>query len=214
MSYSGSSDTEAKAVRGVQSRPLLRTIWEQGRIAVGAWCGIPSALSAEALARSGFDWLCIDMPDGSMLIVSMMKRQILQRTSDGAIRVHADLNHIADFHCNDMVVDPAGRAFVGNFGFDLDAELATRGVESVIAEHATANIACVLPDGTTRVAAPGMHFPNGSVITPDGKTLLSAPRCCRGTRRRVSFGGGRSRSDAQASGTHSVGVTSAPASWR
>jgi sugar lactone lactonase YvrE len=119
---------------------------------------------------SGLGW----MPDGSMLIVSMMKRQILRRTSDGAIRVHADLNHIADFHCNDMVVDPAGRAFVGNFGFDLDAELASRGVESVIAEHATANIACVLPDGTTRVAAPGMHFPNGSVITPDGKTLIVA----------------------------------------
>jgi len=66
MSYSGSSDTEAKAVGGVQSRPSLRTIWEQGRTAVGAWCGIPSALSAEALARSGFDWLCIDMQHGCM----------------------------------------------------------------------------------------------------------------------------------------------------
>jgi 4-hydroxy-2-oxoheptanedioate aldolase len=66
MSYSGSSDTEAKAGGGVQSRPLLRTIWEQGRTAVGAWCGIPSALSAEALARSGFDWVCIDMQHGCM----------------------------------------------------------------------------------------------------------------------------------------------------
>ena len=44
----------------------------------------------------------------------------------------------------------------------------------MIAQHATANIACVLPDGTTRVAAPGMHFPNGSVITPDGKTFIVA----------------------------------------
>jgi len=66
MSFSGSSDTEAKAVGGVQSRPSLRTIWEQGRTAVGAWCGIPSALSAEAPARSGFDWLCIDMQHGCM----------------------------------------------------------------------------------------------------------------------------------------------------
>lgn len=119
---------------------------------------------------SGLGW----MPDGSMLIVSMMKRQILRRTHDGAIRVHADLNHIADFHCNDMVVDRLGRAFVGNFGFDLDAEMASRGVEKVLAEHPTANLACVLPDGVTRIAARNMHFPNGSVITPDGKTLIVA----------------------------------------
>jgi sugar lactone lactonase YvrE len=119
---------------------------------------------------SGLGW----MPDGSMLIVSMMKRQILRRTIDGAIRVHADLNHLADFHCNDMVVDLAGRAFVGNFGFDLDAEIASRGAENVLAEHTMANLACVMPDGTTRMAAAGMHFPNGSVITSDGKTLIVA----------------------------------------
>jgi sugar lactone lactonase YvrE len=47
-----------------------------------------------------------------------------------------------------------------------------RGVESVRADHSTAKLACVLPDGTARVAAEGMHFPNGPVITPDGKTLI------------------------------------------
>jgi sugar lactone lactonase YvrE len=117
---------------------------------------------------SGLGW----MPDGSMLVVSMVKRQLLRRAKDGRIRVHADLSGVATFHCNDMVVDSAGRAFVGNFGFDLDAELGARGVPSVLAEHPTANLACVLPDGTVRVAATGMHFPNGSVITPDGKTLI------------------------------------------
>jgi sugar lactone lactonase YvrE len=30
----------------------------------------------------------------------------------------------------------------------------------------------VAPDGQTRVAAEDMHFPNGPVITPDGKTLI------------------------------------------
>jgi sugar lactone lactonase YvrE len=91
---------------------------------------------------------------------------------DGAIGVHADLNGIADFHCNDMVVDAQGNAYVGNFGFDLDGELATRGDQSVIADHPTARLACVLPDGTVRVAAADMHFPNGTVITPDGKNLI------------------------------------------
>ena len=117
---------------------------------------------------SGLGW----MPDGSMLIVSMTKRQVLRRTADGTISVHADLGGVADFHCNDMVVDAAGRAYVGNFGFDLDAEMIARGVPAVLADHPTARIASVAPDGTVSVAASDMHFPNGTVITPDGKTLI------------------------------------------
>jgi len=117
---------------------------------------------------SGLGWA----PDGSLLIVAQIKRQLLRRSPDGRTAVHAELGHIADFHCNDMVVDSAGGAYVGNFGFDLDAAIHARGVESVLAEHATAKLAYVAPDGTARVAAEGMHFPNGSVITPDGKTLI------------------------------------------
>jgi sugar lactone lactonase YvrE len=117
---------------------------------------------------SGLGW----RPDGSMLVVSMTKRQVLRRTPDGAITVHADLSHIATFHCNDMVVDSTGGAYVGNFGFNLDAEIEARGVPSVLADHATAKLAYVAPDGQTRIAAEDMHFPNGPVITPDGKTLI------------------------------------------
>jgi sugar lactone lactonase YvrE len=106
-----------------------------------------------------------------LLVVSMKKRQVL-RMRDGGIGVHADLSAIATFHCNDMVVDSAGRAYVGNFGFDLDAALEARGAESVIADHPTAKLACVAPNGAVSVAATDMHFPNGPVITPDGKTLI------------------------------------------
>ena len=116
---------------------------------------------------AGLGW----MPDGSMLIVSMNKRQILRRTSDGIMGVHADVRN-AHFRCNDMIVDASGRAYVGDFGFDLHGEILKRGIESVLTEHPTAQITCVEPDGTVRVAAEGMHFPNGSVITPDGKTLI------------------------------------------
>jgi len=112
------------------------------------------------------------MPDGSMLIVSMKKRQLLRRTRDGKIALHADLSPIATFHCNDMVVDAQGRAYVGNFGFDLDKELRERGTQSVLADHVAAKLACVQADGKVSVAAEDMHFPNGSVITPDGKTLI------------------------------------------
>jgi sugar lactone lactonase YvrE len=117
---------------------------------------------------SGLGW----MPDGSLLFVSMKKRQVMRRSLDGTITMHADLSAIAAFNANDMVVDSKGRAYVGNFGFDLYTEVERRGIESVLADHPTAKLACVLPDGTARVAAEDMHFPNGPVITPDGKTLI------------------------------------------
>ena len=98
---------------------------------------------------SGLGW----MPDGSMLIVSMMKRQLLRRTPDGHISVHADLNEVASFHRNDMVVGTDGRAFVGNFGLDLFAERAAGHIVGALAAHETAQLACILPEGVVSVAA-------------------------------------------------------------
>ncbi len=117
---------------------------------------------------SGLGWT----PDGAMLVVSMTRRQVLRRSADGVISLHADLSALAGFHCNDMVVDAEGRAYVGNFGFDLDGQIEARGVQSVIEDHPTANLICVSPEGAVSVAAPGMNFPNGPVITPDGTTLI------------------------------------------
>ena len=119
---------------------------------------------------SGLGWT----PDGALLIVSMSKRQLLIRRGDGAPRVHADLGAVADFHCNDMVVDGLGRAYVGNFGFDLSAAIAERGVAAALKDAPTARLALVLADGEVRTAAEELHFPNGSVITPDGRTLVVA----------------------------------------
>ena len=136
---------------------------------------------------SGLGW----MPDGSMLIVSMTSRRVLRRSPDGAVRVHAELADIATFHCNDMVVDAAGRAYVGNFGFDLHRELAARGDQSVLADHPTATLARVSPEGVAAVAAADLHFPNGTVITPDGKNPhrgRDARRPTHGVRHRAGRG--------------------------
>ena len=65
---------------------------------------------------SGIGWL----PDGRMLVVSMLDRKVMRVDGDELVE-HADLSGVAAFHCNDMVVDGQGRAYVGNFGFDLDA---------------------------------------------------------------------------------------------
>jgi len=118
---------------------------------------------------SGLGWL----PDGRLLVVAMHSRQLLLIDDDG-IKVHADLAEVSAHHANDMVVDSSGRAYVGNFGFALDEALKARGVEGVLAEHPTARLACVEPDGSVREAAADLHFPNGMVITPDGRTLILA----------------------------------------
>jgi 4-hydroxy-2-oxoheptanedioate aldolase len=44
----------------------LTSRWRAGEVTLGAWCMIPGALTAEALARNGFDWLLIDMQHGCM----------------------------------------------------------------------------------------------------------------------------------------------------
>lgn len=119
---------------------------------------------------SGLGW----MPDGSLLVVRMELRQVWRRWPDGRFELHADLADHSAFLCNDMVVDGHGRAWVGNFGFDLDAQLHARGPESVIADHPQTCLALVQSDGTVSNAAPGekFSFPNGMVITPDGSTLI------------------------------------------
>ena len=118
---------------------------------------------------SGLGWL----PDGSLLVVSMLDRRLLRLQGDRLV-VHADLSDIAAFHCNDMVVDDVGRAYVGNFGFDLHAEVARRGFRAMAHDHPLADLAVVDTDGRVTVAARGLDFPNGCVVTPDGTTLIMA----------------------------------------
>ncbi len=107
---------------------------------------------------SGLGWL----PDGRLLVVAMESRRVLRVEHDGQVAIHADLSSIATGNCNDMVVAADGTAYVGNFGFDFYVGEPLR----------TAAIARVTSGGDVSVAADGLEFPNGSVITPDGRTLI------------------------------------------
>jgi len=106
---------------------------------------------------SGLGW----SPDGSMLIVSMNDQKLLS-FSNGELSEAADLSQLATHFCNDMVVDKKGNAYVGNFGFDL------HGGESI----KPTNIILVRPGEEPCVVAENVFFPNGTVITPDDKTLI------------------------------------------
>lgn len=118
---------------------------------------------------SGLGWL----PDGTLLVVAMKARKLVARTPGGELEDYADLREYTAHLCNDMVVDAEGRAWVGNFGFDLDAELEARG-NDVILNHPTTNLVRVDPDRSVHIAAADVHFPNGTVVTPDGTTLIVA----------------------------------------
>src|SRR2546430_13039058 len=50
--------------RGAISMNTMRELWDRGQVTVGGWCVMPSAFSAELMARCGFDWLCIDTQHG------------------------------------------------------------------------------------------------------------------------------------------------------
>jgi sugar lactone lactonase YvrE len=144
--------------------------WHDGRI----WCsdfytgqvvsaredGSGVRLEAEVPEQpSGLGWL----PDGRLLVVSMRDRRILRREADGTLVTHADLGEHATGHLNDMSVDGAGRAYVGNFGFDLmnGAPLETAALHRVD------------PDGTVTEVAEGLWFPNGSAIARDSVLLVN-----------------------------------------
>jgi sugar lactone lactonase YvrE len=106
---------------------------------------------------SGLGWL----PDGRMLAVSMIDRKLLRMEAGGLVE-HADLSGLAPHECNDMVVDLQGRAYVGHFGFDHFSH----------AEFQPASLIAIETDGSTRVVADRLRFPNGTVITDDGRTLI------------------------------------------
>lgn len=103
------------------------------------------------------------LPDGTAVVVSMRDRKLLRLVGDG-FELHADLSYFAAGDVNDLVTDEQGRIYVGNFGYDYHGG----------APKALTDLHLVEPDGSTRVAASGLEFPNGSVIMNGGRTLVVA----------------------------------------
>ena len=94
-------------------------------------------------------------PDGSLLIASTEDRQVLRYDGE-TVDTIADLADLAPASLGDMVVDDAGRAYIGSQAF-------SGGI-----------IVRLDPDDSATVVAEDLDFPNGMVITPDRKTLIVA----------------------------------------
>ncbi|MFD1934956.1 MULTISPECIES: SMP-30/gluconolactonase/LRE family protein [Nonomuraea] len=137
--------------------------WHDGRLWVSDFwrhqvfaIGMDGAVETVAEVRgapSGLGWL----PDGTMLVVSMMDNKLL-RVANGRAAVYADLSPYSSQFSNDMVVDAHGRAYIGTIDFSGPPTTLLR----------------VDPGGSVTVVAEGMLFPNGPVITHDGATLIVA----------------------------------------
>jgi sugar lactone lactonase YvrE len=121
--------------------------------------GTPETIVEVPQQPSGLGWT----PAGELRIVSMLDRKLL-RWDGSALGTVADLSPWATAPCNDMVIDAQGNAYVGNFGFDLIKGEAARTTCLIRVDSA----------GHATPAADGLTFPNGMVLTPDGKTLIVA----------------------------------------
>jgi sugar lactone lactonase YvrE len=98
-------------------------------------------------------------PDGSLLIVSTARRQILGYDGD-SVTVVADLSALVPADLGDMVIDRHGCAYVGSQARQ-GGVIVRIDPDRPLDERAT-------------VVADALEFPNGMAITGDGTTLIVA----------------------------------------
>src|SRR6185437_3381416 len=136
------------------------TRWRGGRAWLCNWgAGEVLAVSddgkQEVMARLAprtiplsIDWL----PDGRLLIVDGPQGRLLRQEPDGTLATVADLTALGRPPFNEIVVDPAGNAYV----------------------NGGPGIVRVQPDGGMREVADGLQWPNGMALVDDGRTLVVA----------------------------------------
>ena len=109
---------------------------------------------------SGLGW---DL-DGRLLIASVVDKRLLRLEDDGSLSTVADLSSLTRWTINDMVVDGRGRAYIGDVGFELGPGMTPSPGQVILVDTGAAAAASVADDD--------MMFPNGSMVTPDGRTLI------------------------------------------
>ena len=102
-------------------------------------------------------------PAGTILVGDAFERRI-HRWAGGAIQQVADISDLTKFCLSDGIVDAKGRVYVGDIGYNF-VDRAARPVETCV-------IVLLRLDGHASVVADQLYFPNGMVITPDGRTLI------------------------------------------
>ncbi|NQW91210.1 SMP-30/gluconolactonase/LRE family protein [Curtobacterium sp. VKM Ac-2861] len=108
---------------------------------------------------SGLGWLA----DGRLVVSSMESRTVVAVDDRGQTSVFADLSGEESSLLNDLVVDEAtGRTYIGAFGYDLYGGEELRPGPLYVIEQ----------DGSFRLAAEGLVFPNSANVLPGTRTLV------------------------------------------
>jgi sugar lactone lactonase YvrE len=102
-------------------------------------------------------------PEGAIVVGDAFQRKIY-RAAGTDLQLLADIGDLTTFCLSDGIVDAAGRLYVGDIGYNF-VDPAAKPVETCV-------IVLVTPDGQASVVADKLFFPNGMVITPDGRTLI------------------------------------------
>lgn len=107
-------------------------------------------------------------PDGRLLVVSMDARKLLRFAADGSgVETTFELGHLfgnTEGFLNDLATTRDGHVYIG-----FDADFHRYGPAADLGK-----IVHLAPDGEARIAADGIAFPNGLMVTPDGRTLVVA----------------------------------------
>jgi sugar lactone lactonase YvrE len=145
--------------------------WHEGRLWFSDWgprevVAVDLEGRSEVVLQAPSFPCCVDwLPDGRLLVVSARDGLLLRREADGSLVTHGDLSTASQPPAgNELVVDGRGNAYVNGGGFDLMAgEPFAPGV-----------VTLVTADGSARLVADGLAFPNGMLVTPDNATLIVA----------------------------------------
>jgi len=102
-------------------------------------------------------------PDGTIVVGDAFERKVY-RVENGSLKLLADLSKLCVFCLSDGIVDAHGRLYVGDIGYNF-VDPAAKPVDTCV-------LVLVGTDGQTSIVADNLCFPNGIVITPDGRTLI------------------------------------------
>lgn len=102
-------------------------------------------------------------PEGTVVVGDAFQRRIY-RQAEAGLQEAADISGLTEFCLSDGIVDAKGRLYVGDIGYNF-FDPAARPVETCV-------IVLVGSDDRAAVVVDKLFFPNGMVITPDGRTLI------------------------------------------
>lgn len=145
--------------------------WHDGRL----WFLDIHGKSIKTVELDGTLTTVIDLPflpngfgitdDGTLIFGDALARMIYHWDGN-TLKATADLTALTVFCLSDGIVDRQGRMYIGDIGYNF-FDPTNQPVNTCV-------IVKIEPDGSASVVADQLTFPNGMVITPDGKTLVVA----------------------------------------